>query len=254
MPKKSEKIKYEISEFCPTWIDKNFPTSEEYLAVEEIVRFYLINSPCLRSSSRGTDISVWGKPSIVLIDRIKDVLGLTKGTNYDYGKSKPEMKKLFDKYHLEKDFTNVTENMLIFFDNGNVVDFIFKHIRNAIAHSRWQVLNDIYYFEDGSDDDFEGETEFCVTARIVLKKESLIQLRDMIIAGPVPEELNKINQETILNDLSDKIRNMFKGKYFKRKEAIDALGINNDVWKKLYKKCKNDGIMKIDHGSWAIVK
>ena len=113
MAKKKEKEKYEISDFTPSWIDLEFPNESEYLDTMDVVKYYLIHSPCDRSSSRGTNVDNWGKPSIVLLDRIKDALGLEKGVNYDYGKSKPEMKILFDKYHLATDFTDKKEDIFI---------------------------------------------------------------------------------------------------------------------------------------------
>lgn len=251
---KLEKEKYEISDFKPQWIDANFPKDDEYLAVKDIIKFYLFNCPCERLSSRGADITRWGKPSIVLLEKIKTELKLKKGVNYDYGNSKPAMHLLFDKYNLETDFTNVKSDMLVFENDGNVFDKIFRHIRNSIAHGRWQVIDSYYYFEDGSDETFDGEVTFCVTARIVLSYDSLIKMRDIILEGPTEEELKKINLEKELEELMKKLSVAFKKNYFKRKDAIEKLQISNDVWKKLYTRGRKKSYMKFDKGSWVFIK
>lgn len=247
--------KNEISEFTPVWVDVNFPNDEEYARVKDIVKFYLINCPCERSSSRGIDVSSWGKPNIVLWGKLKSQLGFEKGKNYECGNSKPNMKELFSIYGLETDFTNVTNDTLVFIKDGNVFESLLKHIRNSIAHSRWQMLNDIYYFEDGSDDVVDGKTYFSVTARIILKKKTLQDLRDIIIAGPTPEELEKINFIQMIDLFYDKLRVAFGDKGFTRKEALEVIGVDDDsLWVKLYKKGKEDECMVFIKNKWRMKK
>ena len=107
MTKTKDIAKYEVSEFKPEWIDQQFPSDDEFIMTKEIIKFYLINSPCYRSSSRGTDITTWGKPNIVLWDKLKKELNLENGKNFDYGKSLPEMKNLFAKHGIKKEFRNM---------------------------------------------------------------------------------------------------------------------------------------------------
>lgn len=135
MSKAKDISKYEISDFSPSWLDATFPNDEEYIEIKDIVKFYLINSPCTRSSSRAKDVSIWGKPSIVLWERLKNEIGLVNGVNFDYNNSGPAMKSLFTKYGLSYDFTDISQNMVIFqMTESNVFESIFKHIRNSIAH------------------------------------------------------------------------------------------------------------------------
>lgn len=253
--KEKQLIKYEISQFKPQWIDMNFPSDEELENSKDIVRFYLINSPCKNSSARGTNISIWGKPDIILNNKLKSELNLVKNVNYDYTKSKTGMKELFEKYDLKNDFTNITEDKIIFLKKDNIFDSIFRHIRNAIAHSRWQVKNDIYYFEDGNFEEINKEKVFCVTARIVLCKESLIKWRNLINSGPTAQELQRINLEKTLDDLIAKVKNFYIGKSFRKRDIVDKFGIDNNIWKKLYKKGEKDGILKKDKGNrWKIIE
>ena len=133
---KKDITKYEISELRPLWIDQNFPTDKEYEAVRDVVRFYLINTPCPESSSRGTDMTVWGDPKIVLLDRMKELAGFENRKNFDYAESSPAVKKLFEKYQLGNGFETRIENIAVFLRTEDVANSLFRHLRNAIAHSR----------------------------------------------------------------------------------------------------------------------
>jgi hypothetical protein len=246
--------KNELSEFTPSWLDMNFPNDEEYISVKDVIMFYLINCPCERSSSRGIDISLWGKTNIVLWKKIKLELGLEKEKNYEYGNSKPKMKELFHKYNMGCDFTNIVTDTVVFLNDQNVFESMFKHIRNAIAHSRWQVINNIYYFEDGSDDIVDKVKYFSVTARIVLRKETLLKLRDLIITGPSDKEIEKINFNQMTDGMFEKLKDKFKDGNFTRKEAVTLLGIDNSMWIRLYKKGKEDGVMSFKANKWQMKK
>lgn len=252
--KEKQLTKYEISQFKPQWIDMNFPSDEELKNSKDIIRFYLINSPCKNSSARGTNIDIWGKLDIVLNNKLKSELNLVKNVNYDHAKSKTGMKELFEKYDLKNDFTNNEEDKVIFLNEDSIFNSIFKHIRNAIAHSRWQVKNDIYYFEDGNFETFSGKEIFCVTARIVLSKKSLLKWRDIINEGPSEQELQKINLENTLDALIENIIKMYKGKRFRRRDIINKFGIDNNIWKRLYTKGKKNKIFKFTNNKWIIIK
>lgn len=254
MPKSKDLSKYEISDFSPAWLNLNFPNNEEYEEIKDIMKFYLINSPCTRSSSRGTDVKKWGKPSIVLLERLKNEIGLENGKNFEYSNSGPEMKALFLKYGLTTDFTSVVNDIVVFqLTEGNVFESVFRHIRNAIAHSRWQLINGIYYFEDGSDDNSTGVPVFCVSARIVLSTESLIKWRDLIVNGPNEDEKARINLEQTLDVLLSTLKSKFAGKFFTRKEAVDELKIDNAMWNKLYHKGQDNNVMEFEKKHWRII-
>lgn len=244
------RTKYEISDYNPSWIDNSFPNDDEYEEVKEVIKFYLINTPCDRSSSRGTDISAWGKPSIVLFDKLKNTIGLTKGINYDHENAIYKMKELFDNYHLGYNFLDHKQNCVVFLTEKNVYDSLFRHIRNSIAHSRWQVYDSIYYFEDGKDQNVDGTTVFCVTARIVLSKEALLNLRDIIIEGPSLEEQKRIHSDEMVDSYLHELIKEFSGKRFRRKDAVTLLKIDNEIWKKVYKKGKREGLMKYRENNW----
>lgn len=231
----------------------NFPNDEEYISVRDIIKFYLISCPCERSSSRGMNVSLWGKPNIILWGKIKSQLGFEREKNYEWGNSKPKMKELFFRYGLNTDFTDVVNDTIVFIKDGNVFESPLKHIRSSIAHSRWQVRDDIFYFEDGSDDVVDGITYFSVTARIVLKRQTLLDLRDLIISGPSDEELEKINFSQMIEEFYEKLRLEFGEKGFTRKEAIEVLGIDDDaLWVKLYKRGKEDECMVFVKNKWRM--
>lgn len=88
-----EKNDCEVSEFCPKWIDMDFPNQEEYINSMEVIKFYLMNSPCEKVSTRGVDISDWGKPNIVLWNRLKAEIGLNNGENYEAVSKRADLKK-----------------------------------------------------------------------------------------------------------------------------------------------------------------
>lgn len=251
---KNDITKNEQTEFVPSWLDKNFPSDDEYMAVKDVVRFYLINTPCTQSSSRGIDISKWGKGNSILTNKLKKEIGLEDGKNYACGETYAEMKALFKKYSLEKDFTNIHEDMVVFSKTGTVFNSIFKHIRNAIAHSRWQVKDDIYYFEDVHVGNQDGKQYYSVSARIVLHKDSLIKWRDMIIAGPNEEDSRKIHSIQRLEDLLEKLKKSFPNNNFQRKDVIKCLGIDNNTWKMLYKYGKKEKQMHFKKPYWRMAQ
>jgi hypothetical protein len=137
MSKINDLSKYETSDFTPSWLDLEFPNSEEYEEIKDVIKFYLINTPWPHSSSRGTDITMWGPPFKILMDKLKSEIGLEKGKNFDYCNSGPRLKELFSKYALCTDFTSVASNTVVFLATDNTVyERLFLHIRNSIAHSR----------------------------------------------------------------------------------------------------------------------
>lgn len=103
---KMEKNDCEVSEFCPKWIDMDFPNQEEFINSMEVIKFYLMNSPCEKVSTRGVDISDWGKPNIVLWNRLKAEIGLNNGENYEAVSKKADLKKMFKENGLEEGFIN----------------------------------------------------------------------------------------------------------------------------------------------------
>ncbi len=242
----------EIADFIPSWIDGEFPNDDEYISVKDIIKFYLINCPCEKVSSRGFDISLWGKPNVVLWEKVKNKIGLRNGENFEYGNSKNKMKQLYKKYEMHKEFFNIVDNTDVFLNTGNVFESLFKHIRNAIAHSRWQVVDDILYFEDGNYYNEMGRMSFYVTARIVLKKETMLQVRDVIMAGPSEEEKNKINISKRLDYYIKKLKEKFGTEGFVRKEASAALGIDNEMWKKVYSHGKKENEMIFEKRRWRM--
>ena len=138
---------------------------------------------------------------------------------------------MFKEHDLEEGFINKKEDTVVILDNTSVFDSVFRHIRNSIAHGRWQMKGDIYYFEDGKEESINNVRCFSVTA----------------VNGPSEEEKSKINLEETLDALLDKLYLEFKGKVFGRKDALALLGISNEMWKKLYKKgreCKRMGFLK----------
>lgn len=248
-----ETDKVQISDFSPNWINPRSPNKQEYSTLYTIIKFYLINTPCRRTSAKGTDVSVWGQPPTVLLDKLKTELGLVKGRNYDCGKTKKEMKDLFARYALHTDFTSIQQNMVVFLDSTDCFQSIFKHIRNSIAHSRWKKSGKWFYFEDGKDDKCDGEIRFVVTARIILCQESLKKCKEIICSSPTKQDLDKINIAERLEKMLSKLKNRFAGKLFDKREAVEFLGIDDKTWIKLRKKGKEEGKLAVDNkNKWSI--
>jgi hypothetical protein len=251
MGSETDLLSYEIVEKKPEWLDVNFPNDDEYMEVRDIVKFYLINNICENSSCRGTDIDKWGKTSSVLLDKIKDILQLKKGKNYDYCTSIKSIKNLYQDNNLGNDFTFIKENKILFLKNNTVIDSIFRHIRNAIAHSRWQIIGNYYYFEDVKLQNINGKEYWVSTARIILKKESLIECKNIILNGPDKEDLDKINLDKRIEEMIiELIKNFYEMKRFGKGDAIALLKIDDNVWQKLCKKGKEKGVMKFNKPNW----
>ena len=114
--------------------------------------------------------------------------------------------------------------------------------------------NGVCYFEDGSEEVFDSGKRFCVTARIILKESTLLAWRDFILSGPNEEEAEKINLNGRLEALLNELTSIYRGKYFRRKDAVSTLGIDDATWIKLYKKGVELGIMKFEKNSWEITQ
>lgn len=153
--------------------------------------FFVINSPCTESSTSGIDIKEYGwSKDIWKSDKLKKVLldvgNLKRNENFFVAKKTDEMKKTCEKAKTKKNFhsNRKKEKIVIYKSKPNEFLSICNHIRNSLAHGRFNIFDginedDIYVFEDG----IKRNGKIQVRSRIILKKSTLLKWIEILEKG-----------------------------------------------------------------------
>ncbi len=222
----------------------------------KIVDFYLLHSICEKQSWKGMSLSyyLWKKypwnPSSYLKDKIlKAIWGEEKPCLYAADKRTDLESKIYGK-DLDEDFyLNSSQQRAGYVKQTaykNEIMSLFHHIRNGLAHGRYglSALNEndyMFFIEDGD----RKDDRFIVTARIAIKKTSLLSIREIIISGP--DEDVDYSME-IINSIE-------RGNNTKSKVKKD-IGITDSVWDKEIYKLKENGKVAYNNNlkKWALQK
>lgn len=222
-----------ITALNPKWIAKS--TSEKLSSnnsLSVVLDFFLLRSPCNYQSNRKFDISkLWGIAPWTVERNLKKPLNITL-----FGSASPnlvkckknEMQDKANEYDLNDDFyNNLNRQVCIFVEapypgNSNQYMSFFYHIRNALAHSRFAIIEnldgyDMFVFEDGK---WASNTEFEVNARGIIELDRLVKVVRLLETGPknLPKE-----EELILSAIESGKR--------KRKAKCDLLEISSSDWR-----------------------
>ena len=223
-----------------------------------IIRFYLLCSLCDGQSWKGYSLHesyLWKvhpwSPSCYLKDKIIRAI---------WGDEEPklymsETRALYEGKISGKDLDeNFTHNIMTQRagyvmsstgkNNNNQIMSLLYHIRNGFAHGRYgfaALENDDYmvFLEDGKDN---GE-QFEVTARIAIKKSSLMAIKRIIINGP-SEEPDYC--EEVMASISE------RGYHTKKKIMYD-IDISESDWNRVILQLKNSGRIVYNKKKWEIV-
>ena len=176
-----------ITDVHPKWLDTFVSPDYEDDELYKIILFYVIHSPCIGQSARciflqdrGWKAKPWDS-HYYLKDRLNKAIFGDDEPVLKKVDSKAEMKKEAENFDLEEDFYSKRTHQRALFTiasnpNSSVYMSLFYHIRNSLAHGRLAMYptsdNDIMFvLEDGK----EINNQFIVSARIVIRKSSLLR-------------------------------------------------------------------------------
>ena len=194
--KKIDTSKLEYTQENASWIN-DIDLSKIDDKILRIVKFYVIENPVLHVSSRRKGLRTYGwakdTPNKYLINKLLEIAALKQGETLFTCKSREGEKDLFENANMHSQFYNhVHENRIALVNSDNLICGIFRHIRNALAHCRAEILTisgeDFFIFENG----MGYNNKFEVKSRMVLKKETLIGWIDFVETGA---EFEKEDQE-----------------------------------------------------------
>lgn len=189
----------------PEWIEKNFGHPVNYERLLSLLDFYVFENPCSSLTSRSKTIEAygwnepWRKPTY-LNRKLKDCSSnkhLYYSSSTLDGMEKPIADAgLFGDIVLDKE-------RVCFYDNmHNQTLSCLYHLRNAFCHGRFALLEDeedaIWIaIEDVSSKQRKGRTGKKLSARMLLKIETLEAWKSLIITGPSAVEQSASNESSL---------------------------------------------------------
>ena len=179
---------YEIAPINPGWIHKKKDGKYLDKAFIRIFMFFVVNTPCIESSSSGIALKEygWGKDlwrKSDLKNALFNVAGLVRGDTFVVAKKTDGMKKACEKGRTKKGFhgDRSKEKVVIYKSKDNEFLSICNHIRNSFAHGRFSIFDGvngdvIFVMEDG----VKRNGKFQVRSRMILKKSTLTKWIDIL--------------------------------------------------------------------------
>ena len=195
----------------PQWVQTDIIdkfTSEEF---KKLFGFYVVCNPFVKASYSRKDSAEYGWHN-ERVDNLKGRLCnvaklVDKKTFYNVDKI-DKMREPCDKLDLKEDFyMRLNDERVVIFikkkekevEKVNIISGVLYHIRNAFAHGRYAVyecenkIDNIVVLED-VDPQHKYRGKIAVSARMVLKKSTLLKWIDIIEAGPNSEEYQQYLQ------------------------------------------------------------
>lgn len=184
----------EVDYICD-WVQQLDDSIFENYRFQKIMRFFVIDSPVNGLSIRKKDLNSygWSKPwnkEFYLNKQLKELSTNEKliFSAHTYA----DMEEALTKAEVIKNFPNDTsiEKIVIYNNKNNQFISTFYHIRNSIAHGRFNVIFNktsedwIFIFEDGMKNPKNGK--FKVSARMILKCSTLLSWIELIKGGEKP--------------------------------------------------------------------
>lgn len=174
-------------EKVPTWLNELPCTLEERKEFQEIINFYVLHTPCEGISARAVLPEDYGwKENRKLNNALKKVF--VDGEKVLFVDTIPDLYDSLEKVELY-DFPEQVdiERACIHNGKGNQFKSLFSHLRNAFVHGRFNIemLEDraiVYVLEDFN------KSKKQITARMILKEQTLLKWIEIIVNGPVQNE------------------------------------------------------------------
>lgn len=189
--KKEEKSGVYTTDYQAKWIAGLEKDSFQKPELNKFITFFLFHSPCSQLSAMSKTLleygwdDPWKKPQSLR----KRLVSLSTNPNLVFSaQSVNDMQQALKKSNLSDDFpgNHNTEQIALYNNMYNQFMSVFYHLRNAIAHGRFTLIDIgadngdyIIAFEDIN----KNKDEFRVTARMTLLKSTLDKWIDTIEAG-----------------------------------------------------------------------
>lgn len=222
----------------PQWL--NTIVDDKYYdnSLYRIILFFVIFSPCSKYCTQGRTLQYYNwkeKPwntNKYLKDKLDDGVFINKKKYFRCVTQISQLVEAVHKAELEDDFYihREIERVALVKTDGNEYMSLFHHIRCALAHGR------ITLFEDPNSDDIlfvmengkELGAEFQVTARMVLRRSTLLRWIKIISAGPQEPEKNYYREiyKALLDDNKLRIKdlaNIFSESEYAIEKAVSFL-------------------------------
>lgn len=203
----------EFAEHPPKWVkpsDVSFIRENE--DIREVIRFFVVNSPCANVSAREIDLTEYNwreknpPKDKYLYNRLLSVAELVENDSLFIGESVDTTKDLFSTAGMKDDFwRKYTSNRIAIVNGGNLIMTIFKVIRNCFAHCRFTIIpyNDVFVI--AMENGLASADRFEVKARLILKLSTLVEWVRIVKEEHNEEEKyerkNAIQVETALLDV-----------------------------------------------------
>lgn len=191
MDSKKVKSGFVSVDFQPKWLDYIDPERFNNVDLNRIITFFVFHSPCSELSAMSKNLEKygwndpWRKPQLLqrklkLVSNNDNLIFSSVTIN--------DMKQALEKADLFDDIkANINlERIAIYNSEKNQFMSIFYHLRNAFAHGRFNMFDvgiDDYVFI--FEDIIKGINMNKVTARMILRKSTLIKWIDLIETGYV---------------------------------------------------------------------
>lgn len=182
-----------FTERHPAWIDWIAPDRFNDEELFRIVIFFVFHSPCRELSSMGRTLQEYGwntpwRYPYHLNRQLKQAAStyelLYSAKNYDC------MSDALERSNLLNDFPSdwSRERICIYDNQNNQFMSVFYHLRNAFAHCRLNMVDVdgecVLILEDIQNQKGEGRQK--VSARMILRKRTLLRWVDLIEGGERP--------------------------------------------------------------------
>lgn len=244
-----------FSPLCPEWLidPENVGYDDEFW---EIINFYMLHSLCDGQSWKKNSLEntyswkkyPWSPASYLKTKLIKAIWDEEEPQIY-MAKTRALFEgKIYGK-NLDEDFYKRLSTQRVGFvkvsngtNNDNIIMSMFYHIRNALAHGRYGLItcdeNDYFILmEDGS----KSGDFFEVTARMILKKSSLVKMIRAIKDGPEEEP-----------DYGFEILEAIKRGNNTRTKICEDIEINEQIYSRETQKLRCSGKIKWNKKIWEL--
>ena len=181
--KKRDLSHVEFAEHPPKWVkqsDVSFIRETE--DIREVIRFFVVNSPCANVSARGIDLTKYNwreknpPKDKYLYNRLLSVAELFENDSLFIGESVDTTKDLFSTAGMKDDFwRKYTSNRIAIVNGGNLIMTIFKVIRNCFAHCRFTVVSHNVDYIIAMENGVASGERFEVKGRLILKLSTLVE-------------------------------------------------------------------------------
>lgn len=228
------------------------PIASAYVGA--LLDFFVTHSPCKYQSNKPYPLTqVWG-PSPWISERILkrplDQILYGGGEPRLFNcNSKGEMEQKLIELGLDgEDFSAAEDRQWAVYTkvgsngNGSIYMSLFYHLRNALAHARWTVVDQDYLvFEDGKANG--DRTVFELSARGILRLKSLAELVDYLTSGPCKSL-----------DIEWQILEAIRSGVNKKKRIKEQLQISDSDWRTYCQVLRRERKIIYQRGVWHLLE